>query len=295
MFITKNYLTLLKNDKQDELNFEFKGIIKELFGIIFKDKKMFSSDNFTFYYYDEYALDTPTYLSPYATLYVEINQPNNIKQNVGNFQNKKKQNIFPELYLTLKEIKEALFETSVVNFDSNVLMWIDKFGVNYAINDYDKDDYKTTYYFRVIPCITYKNKNNVNGIMYCNDTQSLIEIEYPKLSIINFNNKSKQTNGLFKDYVVMFKNFYMKQKNEKNLPSEIFETLLYNVPNEFFENYSTESIYKVINYLRNLSIKDFMSIDEQDFAFTSPYKSFSIIYGNHVIKELEKFIKNVVK
>ncbi len=298
MFIAKNYINTMQNENQKEFNDNFKQTVMDLFKIIFEDKPMFNESNFSFYYFDEYVLKTPTYLSPYATLYVEINQPDNIKP-VINLTDKKKKNsksnLVPDLFLTLADIKKALFETSIANMYDNTLIWQDKYSINYAINDYDENDYKTTYYFKVIPCISYKNKDNINGVLYYNDDKSLVEIEYPKLSIVNFNNKNKLTNGIFTDYVVMFKNFFSKQKKEHELPSEIFEILLYNVPNECFENYSAKSIYNVINFMKNYSIKDFKSLDEQDYAFTSETKSLSLLYGSHAIKLLEKYIRNNVK
>ncbi len=298
MFISKNYLNTVVNINQDKVCNDFKLTMQDFFNRIFEDKEMFSNNNFSFYYYDEYTLNTPTFLSPFATLYIEINQPNNYKP-VISAKNKskasKQENIVPELYLTLKEIKSALFETSVANMYDNVLIWQDKLSVNYAINEYDENNNKITYYFKVIPCLTYKNENNINGVLYYDDAGSWAQIEYPKLSILNFKNKSKQTNGIFSDYVVMFKNFFMMQKKEKELPSEIFETLLYNVPNDCFEDYSVKNIYNVINFMKNYSIKDYKSLDEQDYAFTSKYKSFSLLYGAHAIKQLEKFIKLNVK
>ena len=89
----------------------------------------------------------------------------------------------------------------------------------------------------------------------------------------------------------MFKNIFMKEKNESALPFEIFEILLYNVPNQLFIDYSNNSILKIINYLRNFNIKNFVTLDNQAMAFTTPYRSLSIIYVGHVLKKISNFLK----
>ena len=291
MFIPVSYQKRNQQNSINEMRDVFKEQITEIIDTIIKDKPMFSLSNFSFYYFDETTLNTNTNEYPINNLYVEINQPKNIKE--LSIEKKNNKNKTPELYLTLKEFKNAIRDLSVARFDNNTLVWEDKYSINFAINIYDHEnpELKTTYYFRVVPCLTYKNENNSNGVIYYNENKSLVEIEYPKLSIFNHNIKNKETNGLYSNYVVMFKNFFMAEKKEKDIPFEFFEILLYNVPNELYIDDSQANVLKVLNYMRNLSIKEFKSLDDQSKAFTDPYKSLSIIYANHALKKLSAFIK----
>lgn len=294
MFIAKSYIKRISNVEIKTLRENFKTQMIDIIEQIIKDKPMFNKKDFSFYYFDDTTLNTTTDEYPISNLYIEINQPKNVKEISIE---KKKYNVnTPELYFSLEEIKKSIKQSSVLNFDNNTLIWEDKFSINFAINVLNEEsESKLTFYFRVIPCLTYKNNNNVNGIIYYNDNKSLIEIEYPKLSIFNYNIKNRETNGLYSDYVVMFKNFFKTEKKVKELPFEIFETLLYNIPNQFFTDHSQQNILTIINYMRNLSIKQYLSLDEQCCAFTSPYKSFSIIYAGHVINKLSNFIKKQTK
>ena len=49
------------------------------------------------------------------------------------------------------------------------------------------------------------------------------------------------------------------------------ETILYNVPDLFFENYSLDNLMKIMNYIRNSNILNYQTIDEQDFALVTSY------------------------
>ena len=73
----------------------------------FKDKSLFNiPDDFNLYTFDELTIGTNTFEDIVTTFYLVINQPNNYK----NSEPKKKKNtIVPNLFLSLKEIKEGLF------------------------------------------------------------------------------------------------------------------------------------------------------------------------------------------
>ena len=104
-----------------------------------------------------------------------------------------------------------------------------------------------------------------------------IEIEYVDQAINNFNNKNKKTKDLYRQTILIFKNLILKDKNIKTLPREIIETMHHNVPNEMFKDDSQSTMINIINYVRNNSIKQFKTIDEQDKAFVSIYRSMSLI------------------
>lgn len=296
MFNLNGYLNKAEVNNVNEVNDLFKIEIIEIFIDIIKNRQMFSEDNFKFYYYDEFILDTAVGKNNIATLYVEINQPDNISKIINNStqkSNSKNKIVAPDLHFSLSAMREELYNASIKRFNKDTLIWNEKYSVNYAHNIQSDDGTINTYYFKVIPCITYKNLNNVNGIMYYNENKSLIEIEYPKLSVLNFNLKNKITNGLYKDFVIMFKNIFMFEKKVNELPFEIFEIILYNVPDEIFIDKTIETFYKIINYVRNFNIKDYQSLDKQDYAFTSQTKSLSVIYAGHVIKKVSSYLRKL--
>lgn len=279
-----NIKNLIKEEYIDEKQYllnEFKDIIDTIVYDYFFDKEMFEIDNIKTYYFDEYKLNTNVCQDTFATLYIEINQLSNIKK----FNEKA---IVQERYLTLKKIKDDLETISIESFDPNTLIWQDKYSINYAINIYDENQNKTTHYFRIIPCFTYLNEENISGIMYHSNDKVLVEVEYPKLSIRNFKIKNKNTNDLYRQYVLLFKNAYRLEKDEKMLPFEIFEILLYCVPDNYFTDLNNPTILKILDYIKNCGIKVSKTIDQQQEAFKSKYKSLSSLYASMVIKRLIK-------
>ena len=64
--------------------------------------------------------------------------------------------------------------------------------------------------------------------------------------------------------------------------------MCYNVPNEMFKDTRQGTLINMINYIRNNSIREFKTLDEQDLAFVSQYKSMSLIYVKHATKLIEK-------
>lgn len=279
----KNYKTIQKNILDN---------VKNITKLFFSDKKMFSEDNIKFYYFDEYLVKTNTSEKSTLNLYIEINQPKNVKSEAFNktIVIFKKDKLIKELHLTLKEIKEGLFELFRVNYAQNVTLWQDKYAINLESVEYNKG-IEETFNIRIIPCFTHVNESGANGVIYYDNNEKLIEIEYPQLAIKNLNEKDKITYGLYKKYIIMLKNVFMEQKRVTTLPFEIFETMLYNVPNELYKTLSTDTLAGIMNYLRNFNIRDYKTLDEQDYAFTSKYKSFSTVYVKHVVSQVEKFIK----
>lgn len=280
-----------EQDEQNEIDMEvFQETIEELLPDFFSDKPLFKKNNYSVYFYDEYVLNTCVTGKSVPTMYLEINQPENIKK----WTKKKNRHTYPELYTNLNTLRDNLFDFFLKKFDDNTLIWQDKYGVNFSINIYDEEDMSArNINFRLIPCITYTNEKNKNGIMYFNEKERDVIIDYPKLSMSNFKKKNKKCLGMYKEYCVVFKNIYRAIKNEKVLPSEIFETILYNVPDLFFENYSVENLNKIINYIRNSNVLNYLSMDEQDFAFITAYRPMNLIYVRHVIKKIEGYVKRL--
>ncbi len=295
MLNLSNFLFTTNTVNYEEINENFLELSKQVVNDYFSDKVMFKPDNFKYFYYDDFIFNTNTSKSSYITLYVEINQPANIKAiEDKKFNRRVKDKKIKNLHLTLKDIKEGLFHQYVTMFDSNTNLWVDKYSVNISYNEEIEGKFEN-YMLRVIPCFSYTNEQGQNGVIYYNDELTQVEIEYPLISINNIIEKDNNTNGLFYNYLICFKNMFMQQKNVPNVEFEVFETILYNVPNNIFVDESEQTVINIINYLRNKNLKDYKTIDEQDFAYTSKYKSFSILYAKHAINQIEKFIKKEIK
>ncbi len=288
------YLNITETVNYENVKENLITISKYVVGNFFNDKPMFTEENFKYYYYDDFIFQTNNSETNYITLYIEINQPKNIKSiQTEKFKRKVKDEKIKDLHLTLEEIKNGLFEHYVTCFDNNTLLWQEKYSINLSVNEVI-DNQKVNYLIRIIPCFTYVNEKGVSGVIYYDNSLYNIEIEYPLVSIQNFYNKNEATNNLYYYYDILIKNIFLECRKEKNIYFEIFETLLYNVPNKLYTDQSVKTLTQIINFLRNNNIKDYKTIDEQDFAFTSKYKSFSILFAKHALGQIEKYIKKLI-
>lgn len=272
----------------DDVRESFTESLFEIIRRYFSDKTMFSMDDFTIHYLDEYIINTNCNKDIFSTVYIEINQPLNYKPNTTI---KKRKNpdkyVIPELYLPLSEIKKGLTDTILKYFDSNNIVWQEKYSICVK-SSVLFDDVSQNYYFRIIPAFTYYNKENVRGLVYYNNNE--VQIEYPSKFIENFTKKNKQTKDRFRQTVLIMKNILLKEKDITHLPSEIIETLIYNVPNNLLTGDDKQSLLRIINFIRNNPLKDFRTIDEQDYAFSSIYRSMSMIYSKHILKIIERYL-----
>lgn len=290
MYLAKSFLTVEQDEQNQFDSNTFINMIEDMVPEFFSDKPLFKEDNISLYYYDEYVTGTCVTSRSVPTLYLEINQPKNIKS----WTKKKNRHTYPDLYFTLNSLRDNLYDFFVNNFDENTLITKEQYAIHFSINVYDEENEDVrNINFKIIPCITYQNENNEKGVMYFNERSRDLVIEYPELAIKNFKLKNKKCLGLYKSYCIIFKNIFKLIKNEKLLPSEIFETILYNVPDLFFENYSLDNLKKIMNYIRNSNILNYKTIDEQDFAMITSYRAINIIYVKHAIKKLENYIKSL--
>lgn len=290
MYLAKPFLNVEQNETTEFDREMFISMIEDLLPDFFADKQLFQEENIDLYYYDEYSMGTCVTRQSPSTLYLEINQPLNVKE----WKKKTDRHTYPNLYYPLNSLRDDLFDLFVKHFDDNTLIWKDNYGINFSINIYDEEDEDVrNVNFRIIPCITYQEENKEQGILYFNEKARDLVVEYPHQAIKNFKKKNKKCLGIYKDYCIIFKNIVKAIKHEKVLPSEIFETILYNVPDLFFENYSLDNLTKIMNYIRNSSLVNYKTIDEQDFALVSSYRAFNIVYVKHVLRKLESYIKTL--
>ena len=295
MFIPNELKKLVEKPNIIDYREYFINHLYEIVNKFISDKNMFSEDDFSIYYYDEFTTSTNCTDDIFSNIYFEIDQPLNYKPEKLSshrfrlIKNKNKFNI-PELYFNLTQIKNELYNIMINYFDSNNIIWQDKNSICVKSTIITESNQTDTVYYRLIPCFTHFNQKSVRGIFYYYNNE--IDIEYPKLAIENYNKKNNETNDLYRQTVLIFKNIILKDEKINSLPFEIFETILYNVPSEMFVDDSETTILNILNFIRNNPIKNFKTIDEQDYAFSSMYRSMSLYYVKHIIKLIEKYVAN---
>lgn len=286
MYISNELKVVNKKEYNEEIRDNFMDILAHVIEKIISQKNIFEMDNFYARYFDEYTLKTNCHENIFNTIYLELNQPLNYKPSKNpkkSLKNKKFK--FPELYYKLEDFLSDIYDQFLITLDSNNIVWKEENAVCIKSTIVENDT-SFSYYFRVIPCISYYNSQDIRGQMY--KKNGGIEIEYVDNAISNFNKKNMETNDLYRQTILIFKNLILKEKNVNILPREIIETMLYNVPNEMYKDDSLPTMINIINYIRNNSIKQFKTIDEQDFALISEYRSMSLIYIKHITKIIEK-------
>lgn len=287
MFISNEFKVIYNEQFNKEIRENFKLVIDHIIDNIILDKTLFDKTNFELIYYDEFELRTNCNKDIFSTLYLVINQPLNYKTSTKIKTSSKNNIYFPNLYYNLDEFIDSIYLNLISILDNNNIIWKEENSVCLK-STVIENNVITDYYFRVIPCIAYYNSNNIKGLMYKKNNG--IEIEYVTKAIENYNKKNKLTNNIYNDTIIIFKNILLKNNNINSLPKEIIETMLYNVPNNLFIDNSKKTLINIINFLRNNSIKNFKTIDEEDNAFTSIYRSMSLLYVKHIIKIIEKYL-----
>ena len=294
MYIANELKVTKPNYEMDSIRESFIDNLQQIVEKFFYDKSLFSEDDFTYYILDEHVLNTNCNKDIFTCVYLEINQPNNYKPQLKKpgklkqmwLDKTKDKYHIPELFITLSDIRKGLCETCLKHFDKNNIVWQDKYSVCIKSTVLDNENKKHDYYFKIIPALTYHNKNNVKGLVYYSGND--IQIEYPSKFYENFEAKNKKTKDKFRQIVLILKNILLKDKSCERLPSEIIETLVYNVPNSMLKDDDLNSIINVVNFIRNNPLRDFKTIDEQDYAFSSLYRGMSAFYSRHILKIIEK-------
>ncbi len=270
----------------------FKDILESCVNNFFSNKNLFTKENISIYSFDDLSLKTNVTKNIITTFYVEINQPANykVKDSKFKFHFFKNDDILPDLYLTLHEIKKGIFNSLINNLTEEFVLYEKKQSIFIDFNREVSDNVIQTYYFEVIPCITFVNRNNVNGVMYYTDNFKEITIDYPKISMENFALKNTRTNNKLLETVIIFKNILLKEHKYEEIPFEFVETLCFNVPDELFMGTFNSAIFKIVNYMRNIGLLNIKTIDGQDCLFTSKYKSFSLLYAKKILKNISDFV-----
>lgn len=211
--------------------------------------------------------------------------------------NKKKKNAFlKNLKLFFKEFKNnfSLFNSKKKKQKKNIKE-IEKKSL--VLNEYDV---KMLYQDLMVQMSTFLNektnlhlKNNKITIsneddigieinVYCvfkiSDTScklyniqnnSSIIIDY-RYRFENFSIKNSQTNYMFEKQVKIFNNLYWNTIKQK--PNQIFiESLLYNCPNDLFNNDNFDTTINLVNYLKNSTMQNLFSICDENLSLFKEY------------------------
>ncbi|MDN6571987.1 MAG: nucleotidyltransferase [Staphylococcus equorum] len=117
----------------------------------------------------------------------------------------------------------------------------------------------------VIPCFEHRdylsfgsneeNRIYTTGIKFYTTKDNRPVINYPKKHYQNGSEKNTRVNGFYKPTIRIFKNFKRKLVeqgaiNKEQAPSYFVENLLYNVPNEYYDNPDvSDRVYNILKWL----------------------------------------------
>ncbi len=137
----------------------------------------------------------------------------------------------------------------------------------------------------VVPCFEYRKytsfgtseyeRQYIRGIKFFTTNERRSVVNYPKEHYANGANKNQKVNTRFKPTIRIFKNMKKKlvDKNmltKEEAPSYFLENLLYNVPDNYFNNSDVANrVYNILKWLgdnRN-SLSEFVCQNEQIYLF----------------------------
>ncbi len=116
-------------------------------------------------------------------------------------------------------------------------------------------------------------------------TENSVLIDF-KNRFLNFLKKDEITNGAFSQQIRVFNNLFWNF--EKTNPNQIFiESLIYNCPNELFSYNSYLTTVKIINFLKNSTMQNFVSMCDENV------KLFNEILNTTNFQNAYKFLNSI--
>ena len=120
----------------------------------------------------------------------------------------------------------------------------------------------------ILPCYTLNNTPGNESVIIYDAYINKYVAAFPKLHCKNLATKNEETEGNFIQVVRIFRNIRdILIKNEvikdSFAPSYFLECLLYNIPNELYKGGLSSMILKILNYLINCNLNDFICAHEQ--------------------------------
>ena len=109
-----------------------------------------------------------------------------------------------------------------------------------------------------------------NNIVFKYKSQTY-EMDYEKF-ITNLETKQEETNGIYLDMIVLYKymEFYLLLENKVNYKTltefNLYENLLYNVPNDLYTEDLYQTTINTLNFIYNANPKNLITVDGGKFA-----------------------------
>lgn len=103
----------------------------------------------------------------------------------------------------------------------------------------------------------------------------------------NLDKKNSKTKNIYKLIIRIFNNLYYNVY--KYVPNQIFvESLIYNVPNEYFSSDIYNTMIKIVNFLKNSAMQNFVSIcDDSISIYKEPLNTVSFEMTYRFIKSIQ--------
>lgn len=136
----------------------------------------------------------------------------------------------------------------------------------------------------VVPCAQYRryrrytglynSSDYIEGMCFWTSKENRMVINYPKVHYDNGVTKNQITGQMYKPLIRIFKNArtYLHERNmfDKSLaPGYFVEGLLYNVSNINFKTSYNQSMFEILNWLRQANLETFLCQNEQTKLFGS--------------------------
>ena len=159
-----------------------------------------------------------------------------------------------------------------------------------------------TYDFVIMIAYKFQKENESdeedNKIIFKYKSQNY-EMNYEDY-LANFEKKQEETLGVYGDIVVLYKymEFYLLLDDKINYKTHaefnLYEDLLYNVPNELYSEDLYQSIVNTINYIYNVNIKDLITVDGNKMIKTKLDEDNLTEYKNYIKHTVTTFIKEQI-
>jgi hypothetical protein len=146
---------------------------------------------------------------------------------------------------------------------------------------------------------SWSDCNYVEGIQFRTTNDRRWIINFPKEHYKNgvAKNSEAKTNGLFKPTVRVFKNARCRLIDDETIsddlaPSYFLESLIYNVPDDKFENDIQVTFINIIDYLTNANLANFMCMNKQLPLFGNTPEQWSVEKAKILVKSLNDLNTN---
>ncbi len=311
----------IKSDILEYFRDEYKALIDECFEEILQNSNDIKySKDYRSYYVDQYELHNNISENIVNTIFVELKLP---KYSSDQDQNNK---IIAE---KLKLINNKIFNLLIHKSDKDTLLWHDQYSIymtycqelssdnNTAQSKFDGKKNKVkkrglaakilfgkeqnttegttigVFNCQLIIGVSFRNKNYKYGLKTFGNSVKDFKVNYPVVTLENYVCKNYETSDIFEKYVLLFKHIAIKAKITNVESGDLIEMMLYNVPNGCFTEYSKLGLMRILNYIRNYSFADYKTIDEQNYAFSSIHKEYSVINAKEILKYIERYYLNL--